>query len=284
MSEILNSEKKTIINGLRLFVNDYEQIQPFLGENGNVRYYFSGSIAMMLLSKVKSFETILLDDKGNIKFEMKNNTELNDKARDEYAKSEREIKDIDTINIAEGISNPSLILSKYAINYGITKSYTAPQDILSGDKIMHAHIVAKCQLQDGGIIYMAPPATMICYKIFDVISRIKIYNKKKESGEDTTKVGAEIKKRIKDLIYLIKGLASFDKNFVQSIADAYEQENLIVSNAGINKFYDNESFIKLIDLIKDSGLINENEFKMFEDVICCIKEQQEKREEIHISK
>lgn len=81
MSEILNSEEKTIINGLRLFVNDYEQIQPFLEENGNVRYYFSGSITMMLLSKVKSFETILLDDKGNITFEMKNNTELNDKAQ-----------------------------------------------------------------------------------------------------------------------------------------------------------------------------------------------------------
>ena len=126
MSEILNSEEKTIINGLRLFVNDYEQIQPFLEENGNVRYYFSGSIAMMLLSKVKSFETILLDDKGNITFEMKNNTELNDKAREEFAKSERKIHDIDTINLVDSISNPMQILSKYATNYGITQSWTAP--------------------------------------------------------------------------------------------------------------------------------------------------------------
>ncbi len=126
MSEILNSEEKTIINGLRLFVNDYEQIQPFLEENGNVRYYFSGSIAMMLLSKVKSFETILLDDKGSITFEMKNNTELNDKAREEFAKSERKIHDIDTINLVDSISNPMQLLSKYATNYGITQSWTAP--------------------------------------------------------------------------------------------------------------------------------------------------------------
>lgn len=144
---------------------------------------------------------------------------------------------------------------------------------------MKAHVVAKCQLQDGGIIYMPPPAEMICFKIFYIMANISSYNKLKEKGRDTTKIAAEIKKRTKDLIYLIKGLASFDKNFVQSIAYAYEQENLITSNAGINKFYNN-SFLTLVNIIKDSGLINENEFKMFEDVICCIKEQQEKREQI----
>lgn len=272
-----------ITDGLSLFVDEYAKKEPYLDQNGNVRYYFVGSIAMMLLSKVKSFHTLKLNDVGNIINTSEKTIDINDKARLEYAKSERRIHDIDIIYITNGVTNPNAVFSRYASDYGLsTNNSGAPLDVLSDDIKIKSHIISKCELENGEIIYMKHPAAMVFHKMFDIMARFTVIKKFKAKGKNTDNIEKEINKRLGDLICLIKGLVSYDKDFIKSIIETYNVEFSLENCLSESRNFESKDFNELLNLIYKSGLVSEEEQEVFKKIIYQVQDEQQKREKLDV--
>ena len=59
-------QKELIIEGAKQYSGHITSHIPQENEEGAIRYYFSGSLAMLLLNSAKSFKPLLLDEKGKV--------------------------------------------------------------------------------------------------------------------------------------------------------------------------------------------------------------------------
>ncbi len=94
-------QKELIIEGAKQYSGYITSHIPQENEEGAIRYYFSGSLAMLLLNSAKSFKPLLLDEKGKVIIE-EQEILIPNKNKNSLLKGVREIgSDVDVITIDE---------------------------------------------------------------------------------------------------------------------------------------------------------------------------------------
>lgn len=199
--------QKDIVNGAKQYAEYIVSHILQKGEDGNIRYYFSGSLAMLLLNSAKCIKPQFLNESGKIKAEQeeffipeKNKTYL-----------ERGIRpiglDVDVIEIEAGtFEGKGGIYQLGAIreNCNLATSL-CPQwergagagyfDWLAGDRSFVGYDIAELTLEDNTKVAIADPLCLILHKFADAIKCQTIICNLKNKGKLTPQRATDLKKK-----------------------------------------------------------------------------------------
>ncbi len=227
--------KDKIIQGASQYSEYITTNVPQLDEEGNVKYYFSGSLAMLLLSSAQSIKPLQVDKSGKV-ISQQETVEITDKEKDYLAAGVRPIGiDVDIVEIDEksfsgkcGVYNLQAVRDNCDLATVLCPSWqknhgTMYFDTLADEREFAQYDVAQLTMEDGSIIYIADPMTLVAHKLADAIHYQKILDKFKERGETPEAIAkkqAQYDKDIKDFTSMFNCLASLypDTDFNQLMA------------------------------------------------------------------
>jgi len=236
----MEEQKQNIIAGARQYSDYIVRHIPQRDENGNVKYYFSGSLAMLLLSSAVSVKSSFLDEKG---MTIRDRQEfcIPDNNTDSLLHGVRAIGlDVDIVvvddktfvgrggiynlkTIRENCSLATELCPKWTNTYG-----TAYFDLLADERTFEGHDIAELTMQDGAKVIIADPLCLAIHKFADGIAcLIQI---KKLSSKGILKPETELKyldkyqKDIRDFTSMFNGVVSLykDVDFKQVVKHVLE--------------------------------------------------------------
>lgn len=211
----MDKQKQKIVKGAKQYAQYIITNYPQKDENGNILYYISGSLAMLLLNSATSIKVISLDKNGktvkeseDIKIPLKNKESLEPGIRqlghdvDVIVVDDERNKPLSSgihYNLAAVKQNCSLateLCPNWAEGNG-----TVYLDILSDIREFSAHDIAELTIDDGSKVIIADPLNLIVYKFSEAI-KIKInYNRLVKKGKITPEAEAKMQKKYqKDII------------------------------------------------------------------------------------
>jgi len=205
-----------------------EQI-PQKDTNGNATYYFSGSLAMLLLSSAKAVTPAVLDKDGKV-ISKQETMSIQEKHKKNLSQGIRPLTgDVDIVcvdnNIFEGKGSVFIknnIQQHCSYSDSLCPAWgesTIPRiacDYLSGDSSFSLYDVAELMLEDGSIAIIADPLALICHKFADGIACLSVVNKLKKQGrlkpENEQALMQKYQKDINDLTSMFNCVISLYPN------------------------------------------------------------------------
>lgn len=284
-------QKELIIKGAKQYSDHVTTNIPQKTEDNIIKYYFSGSLAMLLLSSAKSLKTMNVDENGIIK-EQGQEISIPSANKNSLFKGVRAIgNDVDVILIDDttfqgkgAIYSLSVIREKCDLATTLcpawTYSGTGYCDFLSDDRKFTAHNVAELTMNDDSKVFIVDPLDLIFHKFADAIFRLQNINRELVRNETPSFEQEEdyyvkqYRKDLNDFASLFNGIVSLyqDINFDKTI------EHIINTNWG-TAFYRlmrsnfNDELEQFSNHLENLKLIDEGNQELFENFINCIDEQ-----------
>jgi len=175
------TEKQKIVAGAKQYATYITSKFSQKDENGKVKYYFSGSLAMLLLSSAKSIKTASLDIEGKV-VSQSQEIAIPQKNIDSLSKGVRELGlDVDVISIDDevfdgGSKEYSLRTVKEHCDLAVDMcpkwkdiSTTMYFDYLGDGRVFESYDTAELTMQDGSKVIVADPISLIVHKFADSI-------------------------------------------------------------------------------------------------------------------
>lgn len=214
--------QKDIVNGAKEYIDYIVSHIPQKDENGNITYYFSGSLAMLLLNLAKYIKPQYLNKNGEVKY-----------ARKEFAVPENNKKyleqgirpislDVDVIEIESGTfagKGGIYQLGKIRENCNLATSLcpqwergagTSYFDWLAGDRSFAGYDMAELTLEDNTKVVIADPLCLVLHKFADAIVCLRsirnLKNKGKLTPQRETNLQKKYAKDIRDFSSMFNGV------------------------------------------------------------------------------
>lgn len=225
----------------------------------SLQYYFSGSIATMIMAGAESITEINLDDSNNLIGE-KSSIEITKEQRDKIAKFTRKLgMDIDVVNVngdilygapkdnkphvQNVIKNVPEVLELMAWKqeqYG-----TMYIDKLESEREITYHPVVRVTTQNGDIYVTAPPE-QLAHKLSETIELSNML----AGGKYYEKLKAKYEKDIKDLSAMFYGFIDlYDKDeFLNRVFSALEAKKSSIFST-CNSIYNSDNSMKAQEII-----------------------------------
>lgn len=269
-----SSSETKIINGIksRRLTDIATDLGKYLIENsiqvsedGKLQYYICGSLGTMLLANATEIERCAVEANGNIIISSKQT--IPQSARDNLARGERKIGDLDIVNVAGNMYGnskkeklrPEISFEESKIKPAFMRreipdikdilgtGFHIADDVRDGLKTDNFR-TSKIRLEDGTEIFIASPEAMIAHKLEEIIK----LNGLKENDKQ------HYKRNIKDIITMISGIAKIynSDELINGIYRTIQEKNNSHYNeysAELANFYNNiEQDIELT--IKELGI------------------------------
>lgn len=221
---MMEDNKKQIVDGAEQYACHVARNIPQTDENGKCQYYFSGSLAMLLLNSAKTIKPEYLSKDGFVESEQPAFS-LSDKNKELLSQGIRPIGfDVDVIAVDESIfagkgdiyslktirekcDKATILCPKWEDGYG-----TMYFDWLGSDRDFAGYDVAELEMQDGSKILIADPLCLAVHKLADSIkcksSEDRLERKGKLRPEKKEELEAKYQKDIKDFTSLFNGIMS----------------------------------------------------------------------------
>ena len=244
------------------------KIVPQVKASNLITYYFSGSLAMDLISSALSLKQQHLDKNGNIVSEG-NDIQISNNSREMFRQGVRPISfDIDTVSIDYNTFNGQLPIDLGSVRRECDKAtILCPNwtekfhgrlyfDALEGDRIISEHFIAILTMAGNKKIVISDPVYMLMHKLneFFVIESVE----RKGIFAESNKI--KIQKDIRDFSCLFNGLAELKlipENMIKFLREFFKYNN----NKMYEYMYQNEhEFIS-----KTYSLIEPNIKKEYKD-------------------
>jgi len=262
--------KNNIIAAAKQY-SDYITSQvPQKDENGNIKYYFSGSIAMLLLNSAVFVKSSYMNNDGQI---VRDRQEflIPEKHKESLLKGVRPLtSDIDLVvtdtQYMSGKNKPFMLnYVKENCNLALdlcpnwsTVIVNNVLDVLSFDRNITGHDIAELTMMDGSSVYVADPLCLTMHKFADALTCLRVIERMNNGEIKATRleeVKAKYKKDIQDFTSLFNGVVILysDLDFQRIINHVYEtcsdtafSSNLNMDSINrIQQFYSDS--IKFID-------------------------------------
>lgn len=227
----MEQKQNDIVDGAKQYTDYIVSHIPQKDEKGNTRYYFSGSLAMLLLNSAKSVKPQYLNKNGEVKYVQKEFA-IPENNKKHLEQGIRPISlDIDVVEIeSETFAGKGGIYQLCAIreNCNLATSL-CPQwergagtgyfDWLAGDRSFAGYDVAELTLADNSKVIVADPLCLIFHKFADAIqcrrSICNLKNKGKLTPQRETDLQKKYAKDISDFSSMFNGVVGLytDVNF-----------------------------------------------------------------------
>ncbi|MBO7526376.1 MAG: hypothetical protein J6T74_00595 [Clostridia bacterium] len=220
----MEDSKQVIVDSAKQYATYLIKNISQTDENGNVMYYFSGSLAMLLLSSAQSIKICLLDNGGKTVKE-KPAAEFSQKAKESLSKGVRSVgADIDIVTINEdafngkgGVYNLSAVKNNCDLSLYLCPAWkningTMYFDCLTDEREIVGHSTAEITFNDGNKVIIADPMSLIMHKFADTLTCYATIQKFKDNNTSTAeriaKLVAKYKKDISDFVSMFNGCIS----------------------------------------------------------------------------
>ena len=270
-------QKELIIEGAKQYSGYITSHIPQENEEGAIRYYFSGSLAMLLLNSAKSFKPLLLDEKGKVIIE-EQEILIPNKNKDSLLKGVREIgSDVDVITIDEkafagkgNIFHLAIIREKCDLATSLCSKWeknngTMYFDWLADDRTFKDYNAAELTMLDGTKVLIADPLYLTIHKFADGIACKKAIETLKRNGKSPAKKEEKYQKDLRDFASLFNGIVSlysdinFDKIVDQIVQSCPNTAFSSIMQTNLDKNI-NQFSADVLSLIDEE---NQNLFKEF---------------------
>ena len=270
-------QKELIIEGAKQYSGYITSHIPQENEEGAIRYYFSGSLAMLLLNSAKSFKPLLLDEKGKVIIE-EQEILIPNKNNDSLLKGVREIgSDVDVITIDEkafagkgNIFHLAIIREKCDLATSLCSKWeknngTMYFDWLADDRTFKDYNAAELTMLDGTKVLIADPLYLTIHKFADGIACKKAIETLKRNGKSPAKKEEKYQKDLRDFASLFNGIVSlysdinFDKIVDQIVQSCPNTAFSSIMQTNLDKNI-NQFSADVLSLIDEE---NQNLFKEF---------------------
>lgn len=235
----MNEQQKKIVAGAKQY-SDYITSQvPQRDANRNVKYYFSGSLAMLLLNSASSFKSSFLDKEGK-QISEKQEIAIPDKNKELLSRGIRTIGyDVDVITTDSqifagkgSVYEMGKMREKCDLATELCPKWTGAGtmyfDWLADERAFEGYDVAELTMQDGTKVIVADPLSLAVHKFADGIkckmSAERLASKGKLKPEKETELQAKYQKDIRDFTAMFNGLVALypNVNFKQVVEHILE--------------------------------------------------------------
>ena len=226
----METNKRNIVNGAMEFTKYMTEQIPQKDTNGNATYYFSGSLAMLLLSSAKAVTPAVLDNEGKV-ISKQETMSIQEEHKKNLSQGIRPLtSDVDIVCIDNAIFDrkANVFLKNNIKQHCPYSNFLCPAwwgksviskitpDLLVGDRSFHLYDVAELILEDGSIAIIADPLALVCHKFADGIACLSLVDRFKQKGmlrpEKEQKFMQKYQKDIKDLTSMFNGVISLYPN------------------------------------------------------------------------
>ena len=286
-------EKSKIVEGAKQYSKYITTNIPQLSENGNVIYYFSGSLAMLLLNEAISIKSMFLDEDGQVVRE-RLEFDISEENRKSFARGIRPLSlDVDTVATRPNVFNRRTniitttvevikncpLATKLCPMWGIrgTSNYFDCLESEEEGRIFKGHDIAEITIKDGTKVIIADPLCMLVHKLADAmmckdcIDRLSL-------GLSPETLQTKYEKDINDFASMFNGIIShydgFD--FLQVINHIYETYDSTFSSL-IKQ--DSLDILKQFYLDVKESIDEDKQERLFQFIDAVSKKNQEKIDE-----
>ncbi len=243
--------KQDIISGATEYATYITNHIPQKSQDNKILYYFSGSLAMLLLSSAKNIAFVEADKNGDINF-ISPQVKVTPEAKNAFKKGVRPISiDVDVVTV-----NDSALTNKGKY-YNIAKvkenchlatelcpawsriGGTMYFDILSDERDIISHNMTVIELENSNPVFIVNPIDLMLHKLSE---SLHLQTKPKQAEK--------YEKDVKDLACLLGGIISLDilpENFEEYIGEVLN--NNPTSSISKNLVVNHET--ELLNLAKD---------------------------------
>ena len=270
----MEEKNQKIIDGAKQYALYITSNIPQKDEKGNVRYYFSGSLAMLLLSSTESVKTYTLDSSGNLIADGRGFV-ISEENKSGLAAGVRPLSiDVDVVTLDEStfnrtarVYNTKTVLEKCDLAAELCPAWIGSinsmyLDSLGEERAIDVHDVATITLADGGELLIADPLNLILHKFADAIA---VKNNEKRivgMGKDTARVVEKYEKDVRDFASMFNGVmdAYADIDFEDAVVTLLKHCPQTAFTGVLASFNSEESIEQFRKdagaLIKDKELFN----------------------------
>lgn len=283
----MENNKKEIVEAALQYVNYITENIPQTDENGKCRYYFSGSLEMLLLNAAKTIKPTCLSTGGEVEREQ-SPISLSDKNKELLSRGVRQLSsDVDVVTVQEGTfsdkgpicemknvlekcDKATVLCPKWAGGASVGYYF----DCLEGDRDFTSYDVAELEMQDGSKIFVTDPLVLTVHKFADGLQAIKsIAIAGKHGRPDRVKHFEEkYQKDIRDFISLFNGIVSAysDVDFAKLVEHVFES----CPDSALSKVMYSDSSDRIKQLAYDSSEYIDDEYQeMFMDFVNAVGKQ-----------
>lgn len=229
----MDNLKQDIVNGAKQYADYITQQIPQIGETGVINYYFSGSLAMLLLNSAKMVKPLTLNSNGEI---VSSNFayEITDINRENFSKGIRTIgRDIDVMAVAKRPKGNFYELSKVVDNCNLATKLcpewengkgTFYYDFLNDDRDFDSYFAAELTLLDGSKFIISDPLVLVSHKFGECINYKMVGQRVWGKGNMSPALGKKYSKGIVDFATMFNGLIEHykDVNFAIFLKGLYD--------------------------------------------------------------
>ncbi len=220
----MDKQKQLIVAGAKQY-SDYVTSQvPQRDDKGNLKYYFSGSLAMLLLSSARSLQSSFLDAKGEV-VRASEEISIPDRNRESLELGVRSIgHDVDIVIIDDAVfggKGYAYELSKLREKCDLATTLcpkwangggTMYVDLLASERTFDGFDVAELTLLDSTRVVIADPLSLITHKFADALgckATIEIArNRGRLTAEKLAGYNAKYEKDLKDFASMFNGVVA----------------------------------------------------------------------------
>lgn len=220
----MEEQKQLIVAGAKQYLDYLTSQVPQRDDNGNLRYYFSGSLAMLLLSSARSIKPSFLDAKGKVVCASEEMS-IPDRNRESLAVGVRPIgQDVDIVTIDDTVFDGKVYayeLSKMREKCDLATTLcpkwangggTMYVDLLASDRTFDGFDVAELTLLDSTKAVIADPLSLITHKFADALgckTAIEIARGRgRLTSEKLVEYDAKYEKDLKDFASMFNGVVA----------------------------------------------------------------------------
>ena len=229
-------QKELIIEGAKQYSGYITSHIPQENKEGAIRYYFSGSLAMLLLNSAKSFKPLLLDEKGKVIIE-EQEILIPNKNKNSLFKGVREIgSDVDVITIDEkafagkgNIFHLAIIREKCDLATSLCSNWAKANgtmyfDWLTDERKFKDYNAAELTMLDGKKVLVTDPLYLTIHKLADALACKISIERLLNNGKSTVKKEEKYQKDLRDFASLFNGVVSLYSgiNFDKIIIHIYQ--------------------------------------------------------------
>lgn len=213
-------QKELIIEGAKQYSGYITSHIPQENKEGAIRYYFSGSLAMLLLNSAKSFKPLLLDEKGKVIIE-EQEILIPNKNKNSLLKGVREIgSDVDVITIDEkafagkgNIFHLAIIREKCDLATSLCSNWAKANgtmyfDWLTDERKFKDYNAAELTMLDGKKVLVTDPLYLTIHKFADALACKISIERLLNNGKSTVKKEEKYQKDLRDFASLFNGVVS----------------------------------------------------------------------------
>lgn len=213
-------QKELIIEGAKQYSGYITSHIPQENKEGAIRYYFSGSLAMLLLNSAKSFKPLLLDEKGKVIIE-EQEILIPNKNKNSLLKGVREIgSDVDVITIDEkafagkgNIFHLAIIREKCNLATSLCSNWAKANgtmyfDWLTDERKFKDYNAAELTMLDGKKVLVTDPLYLTIHKFADALACKISIERLLNNGKSTVKKEEKYQKDLRDFASLFNGVVS----------------------------------------------------------------------------